>query len=174
MSQGLGAAADSTGGDSNFNDDSSGDESNRSGADGNGSASGRQGAEEGEGAGEREGAGLGEWDEDLGENISKDELSGLYSRISVMREREVEVMRLGRYTYRGTLCCCDGGGSVNQQTRLPCCVLLGACVVLCCSIMRALHVSAHCCLLLPHRYCSSLSVFLDLFLSRSAALVLSL
>ncbi|CAM9313610.1 unnamed protein product, partial [Pylaiella littoralis] len=49
--EGLGAAADSTGGDSNVNDNSSGDESNRSGADGNGSASGRQGAEEGEGAG---------------------------------------------------------------------------------------------------------------------------
>ncbi|CAM9313557.1 unnamed protein product, partial [Pylaiella littoralis] len=52
-------------------------------------------------------AGLGEWDEDLGENISKDELSGLYSRISVMREREVEIDRVCAYNWRKGTCSHD-------------------------------------------------------------------
>lgn len=39
----------------------------------------------------KQGARLGEWDVEPVESISEDELSGLYSRISAMREREVEV-----------------------------------------------------------------------------------
>lgn len=73
--------------------------------------------EEGGGKGER--AGLGEWDEDLGKNISEDELSGLYSRISAMREREVEVMKPRHKYIRiyivGILRCCGGDGSMNQH-----------------------------------------------------------
>lgn len=78
--------------------DNAGDSSSSAGAgagDDNTAGEGADGAgTEGGGKGESartERPRLGEWDVEPTENMSEDELSGLYSRISAMREREVEV-----------------------------------------------------------------------------------
>ncbi|CAM9518506.1 unnamed protein product, partial [Scytosiphon promiscuus] len=55
----------------------------------------------------KEGARLGEWDVEPVESISEDELSGLYSRISAMREREVEIDRVCAYNWRKGTCSHD-------------------------------------------------------------------
>eukprot|EP00752_Nemacystus_decipiens_P007602 g6793.t1 len=65
---------------------------------------GKEGRVGGKGAGR---PGLGEWDVEPGQDISQDELSGLYSRISAMREREVEIDRVCAYNWRQGTCSHD-------------------------------------------------------------------
>ncbi|CAM9921706.1 unnamed protein product [Ectocarpus sp. 4 AP-2014] len=90
--------------------DSLGDGENGDDVDNNSSSngSGNTGIEGAGKASRKEGASFGEWDVEPEENnISEHEMSGLFSRISAFREREVEIDRVCAYNWRKGTCSHD-------------------------------------------------------------------